>query len=302
MTEVVRPVPVAQRERPRSVRFAFVLWIVAAVLTAPTTMITIVVLPGERSVFGVVCVAVGIIVVSALVPWAVWGFSRGGPVARAVLTGISVFWVLSLATELITLSSDRSGAAVAFVLVLETVRAGAGVLASMLAWDVPSRSYFSCYDGNAARPEVVAVPGGLWFAGITAVAAQLSIVFWRNLSEVDWADQAVGGPAVFPLVGSGAVLCLIPAWASLERQFRYGRQWARVTLTVLGAAFLLVELLVIRNAFTADGVVIYGVLGVVQLIATGAAIVSSYPRRLDAFFRSARESRPSWPMAGRTSP
>jgi hypothetical protein len=78
----------------------------------------------------------------------------------------------------------------------------------------------------------------------------------------------------------------------MVRQFEFGRQWARVTLTVLGIFCGVLAVFPIIDAFDPDNpddlAMVYAVFGALQLVALVGAVVLSYVPAVNAYFREAR--------------
>ncbi|QWF82670.1 hypothetical protein [Amycolatopsis sp. CA-230715] len=295
MTEVPHSLPPARIEPPRTVRFSCGLWVAATVLTVPLSLAGIVVALDRSRSPGLGSLLAGLVVLLALGGWAIVQFEHGRPVARAALTGITVFCAWGLLIDLTVLASGESdgSTAAAPVVILEAARAGCMIVAAVLAFSESARRYFAAYDAAAPRAGAAAVPGWVWAAGIAVVTAQLAIGFTDNLPSHGrgWVTWATGRYAVETALQTSALLCLVPAWATVVRQFRYGRQWARVALTALGVLCAFFEVFAVVDAADPDNTddlkVVYALLAVLQVTALVIAVVLSYLPAVNAHFRKA---------------
>jgi hypothetical protein len=275
--------------RPDSVYFALILWVTAAGLTALIAVIGLLGVVGRARSVDWGSVTAGAVLLAGVGLVTIWQFNRGRPVARVALAGFAVFYTWGLVLDLTVVMAGKSAAPV-IVVVIEAVRTGCAVVATLLSFSATARDYFAAYDAYATRSDATRVPAWLWAVGIAAVAAQLVIGFVDNLpsngrSWTSWAASRSG----LAVLQASMVLCLIPAYAILVRQFRFGRQWARVTLIVIGVVCGVLAVAGIVDTFDArdpsETAVAYSVLGFVQLIALLGAVVLSFRPAVNDDFR-----------------
>ncbi|WP_020674124.1 hypothetical protein [Amycolatopsis nigrescens] len=297
MTELQRSAHLDDDEEPGPVRSAFGLWVAAATLTVLIALLSLTVAGDNGRSADVGGSVPGLVLMLAGIGWTIFQFGRGRPAARLLLTGLAVYFVWALVVDLTILSGEvTTSAVVPIAALLEVARAICVVVAGVAAYTRSARAYFAGYDVDAPRAGAAGLPGWVWAAGIAAVAGQLAVGFVHNLPSDGrgWEDWVTGGDTVTALQTS-LVLCLVPAWAALVRWFRFGRQWARVTLTVLGSLCAVVEVFVILDALDPDNsddlAVTYAVLGGVQLAALVLGVALSYLPAVNAHFRVARDTR-----------
>lgn len=276
--------------RPDSVYVAMVLWVVAAGLTALITAIGLLALVGSTRSPEWSSVLVGVLVLVGFGIVSITQLNRGQPVARVALTGIAVYFTLGLLLDLIVAGADDTSLT---VLLIEVVRTACAIAATVASFTPTAGQYFSEYNGVTTRADATALPAVLWYVGIAMLAAQFAINLWDNLPALgrsleSWARSRRSAAAL----QASMALCLIPAYFALVHQFRFGRQWSRVTLTVLGALCGVLAVAALVDTFDAsnpkDVAVIGAILGTAQLASLLAAVVLSYRPSVNAYFREDR--------------
>jgi hypothetical protein len=269
-----------------------VLWVVAAGLTALIAAIGLLALVGSTRSPEWSAVIVGVLVLVGFGVVSITQLNRGQPVARVALTGIAVYFTLGLLLDLIVVGADDSGDSLILV-IIEAVRTACAIAATIASFRPSASQYFSEYNDEAIRADVTALPAWLWGLGIAMLAAQFAVHFWDNLpafgrSLESWAGSRRAAAAL----QDSMALCLIPAYFALVQQFRRGRQWSRVTLTVLGVLcgfFAIASLADVLDAGNPNDVAVIGaILGTAQLVSLLAAVVLSYRPAVNAHFREAR--------------
>ncbi|PXY21710.1 hypothetical protein BAY59_30160 [Prauserella coralliicola] len=264
-TQQPQAAPVSE---PRSVRVAFWLWVTGLVLTLPVVLLSRFGAPEDDSN------PVGSLILLALVVWALLRFAAGRPLARAALSGLAGFFVLSTVFDVIVLSSLPEGDPLLTVLVWAgALRAVFLVAAAVLSYSDSASAHFASAAPRtapaASRSAVVA-----WGVAIAAAAGQLLVAFSAllpsgGLTWPDWA--ALDADDTLP---TALCLCLLPTWCSVLWQFRLGSRWALVTLVVVGTLAGIGEGYVL---FSLDGV--HPVLAAVYLAATVVALALTLRRR-----------------------
>lgn len=143
------------------------------------------------------------------------------------------------------------------------------------------------------RPNSVELSFKLWMANIVigVIGAILTFVLLDDLIEQVAGEVGVSAEAAKeaarPTVTFGIVLglALLAALAAVAFQMRNGKNWARITLTVLGVLGLIFSLASVGDQFAIEGLgMVVGVLGIVRLLLALAAIVLMYTKEANPFF------------------
>lgn len=271
---------------------AVVLYVSAAGLTALIAVIGLVAVTGRSRSVDWSTVLVGAMLLVGFGTVLIWQFNRGRPVARVALAGVTAYFTFGLTLDLVVVAAGESSAPV-IVFIIEAVRTGCAIAATVLAFSASAQVYFAAYDEGETPAAATGLPAWFWGLGVALLTVQLAVSFIDQLPGGDrsWATWATSRSAATTLQ-VGATLCLVPAYAALVRHFRFCRQWARVTLTVLGVLLGVVaalQIVVVFGRGVPDGLAIaFGVLEAAQLAALIIAVVLSYRPALNAHFRGRR--------------
>ncbi|MCE7010357.1 hypothetical protein LWC34_47275 [Kibdelosporangium philippinense] len=271
--------------RPDAVYMAVVLWWTAAGLTMVPALI------GLYDTLGRVGwndrLLIGFVLGVALVIVAIRKFDRGQPVARTVLTGLAVYYAWTLVVGLTVITAGKADGLIV-VFLIEAARTATAIAAAILAFTPRARKYF---DQGGAPGEATRWPAWLWGVGIAALALQFGAEFIDSLPSNgrSWTRWATGSNALGDALLASFLLCLVPAYASIARQFYFARQWARVTLTVLGVVAAVLATVQVLDALdrssVSDLAALNAVFAAIQVLATVGAIVWSYLPAVNADFR-----------------
>lgn len=144
------------------------------------------------------------------------------------------------------------------------------------------------------RPKSVETSFKLWMAQIAlgVLGAILTFVVIDDLIR-QAADEAgvsadaamdAARPVITTSIVIGLAIIAILAWLAI--QMRNGKNWARITLTVLATLGVLLSLLNIGDTFAVDNALatLVGVIGLVRLALTIAAVVFMYMKDANPFF------------------
>ncbi|MFD8499949.1 hypothetical protein [Amycolatopsis sp. NPDC059657] len=276
---------------PAPARLASGLWIWAAGLTVLIALLGLANLPDttSRKASGPgLGVLGGVLLLLGFAAWTIWQYRKGLPPARLVLAGVTVYfgWTLIIGVTMVQSGRSEFPVLTRIAMLVELVRALSMIVATALSYTPSARAYFRFYErGRQAGAEVAA---RIWLVVMIAVLVQVSLGFTDSLPSHGrtWTEWATFRNAVEDATIAFAGLCLVPAWGSIVRQFRLGRQWARVALTVIGAVCAAFEVSVIVDASSFDTPA-YVVCAVVQLLAFAAAVVASFASPVNAHFRAA---------------
>ncbi|RSM75944.1 hypothetical protein DMH04_37185 [Kibdelosporangium aridum] len=266
--------------RPDTVYMAVVLWWTAAGLTMVPALFGLYETLDRVRWDDVPRLLGGFALGVALVIVAITKFDRGRPVARMALTGLAVYYTWTLIIGLSVIMAGKSQGVIILFLI-EVARTLCAIAAAALSYTPTARKYFNAYNAHDTRTDKTLWVGWLWAAGIAALALQFGAEFVDNLPSHgrSWTQWATGRNAISSALTASFLLCLMPAYASIVRQFLFGRQWARVTLTVFGVLCGILAVLQITDTFTVSTV-----FAAIQVLATAAALVWSCLPAVNAHF------------------
>ncbi|ALG11845.1 hypothetical protein [Kibdelosporangium phytohabitans] len=283
------------------VRVAVALWWLAAGLTALIAFVTFMTVADKLRWDDMPRVLANAAIMIVLAIVTITHFGRGKPVARVALTGMAVYYVWTLIIGVTVLVAGESEAPAVLVLV-EVARTLCAVIAAILSFTTPARAYFRLHNARAARVKATIIAGWAWLAAIAAMTVIVAGTFIDSLPSHgrSWIQWATGTNAIAAALVASLVLCLLPAYAALVRQFEYGRQWARITLCVIGVFLSLLAVIQALDVFddrrpqTLDTV--NAVLGLVFVAAVVAGFALSFLPAANAHFR--RTPPPEVPQGG----
>lgn len=279
-----------RQTRPGPVQVAVALWWLAALLTALIAFVTFATVADKirwDDMPRVFANAAFMIVVAIVT---ITHFGRGKPVARVALTGMAVYYVWTLVIGVTVLVAGESEANAVMVLI-EVTRTLFVVAAAILSFTPSAHTYFRSYNLYATRVKATVIAGLAWLVAVAAMAVIVAVSFIDSLPSHgrSWIDWATGTNAIASALVTSMVLCLLPTYVAIVRQFEYGRQWARVTLCVLGVALSLLAVVQALDVFddrrpeTLETV--GAVLCLVFVAAVGVGFVLSYLPAVNAHFR-----------------
>lgn len=145
------------------------------------------------------------------------------------------------------------------------------------------------------RPKPVELSFKLWLANVVLGVIGSIIVFLVLDDVIEAAADEAGVSAAAakdiarPVVMTGLVvgLLIIGLLAALAFQMRNGKNWARVTLTVLGAIGVILALVNIGDEFAVEGIgPVSGTIGVLRMLLIVGAIGLMYGGEANAYFKA----------------